>query len=245
MAKQNIKKILLGLNLKEKEAELYIACLQANPSTVTTLAKRARVQRTEVYSIADKLVQKGLFQRSQKDGKTSFFAVPPDTLVEIEKQRLYSLEQALPELKSFDNSDASKKPKILYFEGENAIEQINADTLKHTGEVLAFTTPNFVNKDNGQWSKEYIKKRVDLGNKARVIGESSTELLNLKKRDSQELRETKILPQDIFKSNIEIGMYDNKTFICDYKNNFGFIIEGEEISNVLKKIFNIVWNNKL
>jgi len=242
MAKQNIKKILLELNLKEKEAELYIACLQANPSTVTALAKRAQVQRTEVYSIADRLVQKGLFQRSKKAGKASFFAVPPDTLVEIEKQRLYSLEQALPELKSFDNSDTSKKPKILYFEGENAIEQINADTLKHSGEVLAFTTPNFVNKDNGQWGKEYIKKRINLGNKARVIGEFSAELLSLKKRDSQELRETKVLPQDIFRSNIEIGIYDNKFFVCDYKNNFGFIVEGEEISSVLKNIFDIIWN---
>ena len=242
MAIHNIHKILQDLNLKKKEVDLYLACLQSNPSTVTELAKKSKIQRTEVYGLANKLIQKGLFQTSQKASKVSFFALPPETLIEIEKRKLLSLEQAMPELKGFDNSNIIKKPKILFFEGDDAIEQINEDSLKHHGEVLAFTTPNFVKKNEGQWSKEYVNKRIALGNKARIIGEYSPELLKLQQLDTKELRSTKILPSDIFNSNVEIGIYGNKVFICDYKNDFGFTIEGEEISNTMKRIFEIVWS---
>ena len=68
-----------------------------------------------------------------------------------------------------------------------------------------------------------------MGNHVRVIGEDAPEIRELQGKDEEELRETRILSKDIFRSEIEIGMYGSKVFIIDYKGQFGFIIEDTEL----------------
>jgi hypothetical protein len=82
-----------------------------------------------------------------------------------------------------------------------------------------------------------------LRNKVRVIGEVSPEIQSLKQRDKQELRETRMLPKDYFHSNIEIGIYGSKVFVIDYKQEFGFIVESEEITRTMKMIFELIWGS--
>ena len=84
-------------------------------------------------------------------------------------------------------------------------------------------------------------KRKALGIKVRVIGEISPEVAKIKSCDREELRETKMLPKDIFSSEVEIGMYGNKVFFANYKDRFGLIVEDSEISKTLKNIFEIIW----
>ena len=80
-----------------------------------------------------------------------------------------------------------------------------------------------------------------MGNRVRVIGEDAPEIHGLKEKDATELRETRILSRNVFRSEIEIGIYGSKVFVIDYKEQFGFIIEDTEIARVMKMIFEIVW----
>jgi hypothetical protein len=76
-----------------------------------------------------------------------------------------------------------------------------------------------------------------------MIGEISPENIMLQKRDTSELRETRLLPKDIFASNIEVGMFGSTVYIVDYKELFGLIIESTEIARTLRMIFEIVWGS--
>ena len=107
--------------------------------------------------------------------------------------------------------------------------------------MLFFETPRVVTVDQHKLLKEYIKKRIELGTKARVIGELSPEIINMKARDQNEMRETRILPQTIFNSDVEIGIYGNRIYIINFKDEFGFIVEDSQITKTLKMIFEIVW----
>ena len=93
-------------------------------------------------------------------------------------------------------------------------------------------------------SKEYIKKRVKAGVRARVIGQASPEVLGLKRKDQAELRETRILPAELFSSEVEMGVCGNKVFASNYKKEFGLIIEDKDISSSLRKIFELIWNGE-
>ena len=114
---------------------------------------------------------------------------------------------------------------------------MNEDTLRHKCEIIGFTTPRFVSANEEKLSQEYIAKRKLLGIKVRIIGEVSPEVAKIKSRDNEELRETKMLPKDLFSSEVEIGMYGNKVFFANYKDQFGLTIEDSEISKTLKKYF--------
>lgn len=238
----NNKEILGQLGLNNKEVDIYLATLEQGLAPATTIAKTAGIQRTHFYDLAEKLLRLGLLKQVIKDRRRCFAALQPDKLISIYERRLELLKKAIPELESL-HSSSGQKPRIYYYEGRDGIEQINRDTLLHKGEIVGFTTPRFLTKHDEELSRLYIKKRINLKNKVRVIGEVSPEIQSLRQRDKQELRETRMLPKDYFHSNIEIGIYGNKVFVIDYKQEFGFIVESEEISRTMKMIFELIWGS--
>lgn len=236
----NINETLALFNLDEKESAIYLAALETGIATAREIAKRAGIQRTYFYDLSEKLLKLGLLQQISKGKKRYFQAAEPEKLLEMEEERLAELKNTLPELKALQNT-RGKKPKVYFFEGRSGIDQVNEDTLKYKGEILGFTTPRFVSADEEKLSREYIARRKSLGIKARIIGEVSPEMAKIKSRDKEELRETKMLPKDLFSSEVEIGMYGNKVFFANYKDQFGLIVEDSEISKTLKNIFEIIW----
>lgn len=238
----NIQEILSLFNLDEKESAVYMAALETGIATAREIAKRAGIQRTYFYDLSEKLLKLGLLQQISRGKKRYFQAAEPEKLLEIQEEKLRELKAALPELKALQNTKG-QKPKVYFFEGRAGIDQVNEDTLKYRGECLAFTTPRFVSAAEENLSREYIAKRKAGGIKVRVIGEVSPEMAKIKSQDKDELRETRMLPQDLYSSEVEIGMYGNKVFFANYKNLFGLIIEDSDISNTLKKIFELTWDS--
>jgi hypothetical protein len=49
------------------------------------------------------------------------------------------------------------------------------------------------------------------------------------------------VPHDKYYFSPEIDMYDNKIMIASWKEKLGVIIESEEISDAMKKIFELAW----
>lgn len=235
-----IKDVLKQFNLTEKEVSVYVAALELGTTTAASIAKKAGIQRTHFYDISESLINAGFLQRVSKENKRLYSAADPETLIEIEEKKIEKLKQTLPEFKALYNT-SGKKPRLTYYEGRSGIEQINEDTLRYKGEAVAFTTPRFVSFPSRSTGKTYIDQRIALGNRVRVIGEDAPEIHGLQERDKKELRETRVLSKDVFRSEIEIGIYGNKVFIIDYKEQFGFIIEDTEIARVMKMIFEIVW----
>jgi sugar-specific transcriptional regulator TrmB len=238
----SVQTTLEELGLGKKSIAIYLAALEQGEDSAGNIAKKSGIQRTAFYDIARQLVDAGFLLQNTDGKKILFRAASPETLLEIQKKRLEKLEHILPELQAMNNIKGVK-PRISYYEGRAGIDRINQDTLKYKGEIIGFTTPRFVNFNERQVSREYIEQRKAIKNKVRVIGEVSPEVLELQRRDKEELRETRLLPQTVFRSDIEIGIYGNKTFILDYKQEFGFIIESQEISSVLKMLFEIVWSS--
>lgn len=234
--------IFNNFGLESKEKDLYLASLELGVASASDIAKKAGIQRTHFYDLYKKLADIGLLQQIKRGSKNLFVATDPEKLLEIQKKKLKEIEDSLPELKALYNT-TGQKPKVFYFEGLAGIHQINSDLLNHEGDIIGFTTPRFVNMNSEKLSKEFIERRIKLGKKVKVLGQLSPEIISLKKRDEEELRETRILPENIFSSEVEIGIYNNRVFVANYKNAFGFIIEDTDFSNTMKKIFNLVWNS--
>ncbi|MBI2047780.1 MAG: hypothetical protein HYT27_01440 [Parcubacteria group bacterium] len=237
----NIKETLSELGLQEKESRIYVAALELGATSATDIARKAGVQRTHFYDIVEKLLAMGLMRQTAKGKHKLFSAANPEELLEVQKEKLKKLETVLPELKALYKT-VGEKPRVFYFEGQTGIDQINDDSLRYKGEMVGFTTPRFVVGHTRSTGKEFIKKRVALGKHSRVIGENSPEIHELQSRDKSELRETRILSPDVFRSDIEIVIYGNKVAFVDYKEEWGLIIEGIQIVSVLKMIFEIVWS---
>lgn len=237
-----ISNLLEQFGLKEKETKLYLACLEMGQSTASQLSKKTSIQRTLIYDIAQKLIDRGMMTSISKKNKSSFSAISPQSLLKLEEQKVSRLKKMLPQLEAMYGAGGGKA-KIYYYEGKAGIDHINNETLRYRGEIVGFTTPLYVNFQQKYISKEYADRRREIGNRVRIIGEQSPEIIELKRHDSDFFRETKIVSKNLFSSDIELGVYGESVFVIDYKEEVGFIIENKSTAKTLKRIFDLVWNN--
>ena len=234
--------IITELGYNEKEASIYLSLLEIGTADVSSIAKISGVPRTYVYDLAKKLVAAGVLLQTKKEKRIMYSAISPDVLLEKQRSKAEKLQEAMPELKALFNTSGNK-PRIYYFEGDAGIQKINEDTLNYKGEIVAFTSPRYLKYKAGRLHKQYVNQRLKKHNKARIIGEYSPEMIELKKLDEKENRQTRMIPPALFNSEIEVGMYGNKVSIVDYKENFGFIIESQEFSKMLKMVFELIWDS--
>lgn len=238
----DIKEVLKSFNIERKEAEVYIAALEMGIAPAAAIADKAGVFRTYFYEIADKLIAEGLLRQTKRGNKNYFTALGPQELIRLQEQKLENLKSAIPQLEAIHNT-REDKPKIYYYAGVRGIDEVNNDTLRHKGEMVAFSTPKFLTAKQKKLAAEYIAKRVAAKKKVRVIGEVSNEFMEAKREDSKVLRETRMLPINLFHSEIELGVYADKVSIINYKNEFGLIIEDKNTADVIKQIFELTWNS--
>ncbi len=237
----NIKSVLKNFNLKSIEIDVYLAVLKLGKASASQVAKSTNIKRTYIYDIAKSLEQKGLLTITFHKKKKQFVAQSPEKFKELQQENLKLLEQILPELKSMQRTTGIK-PVISFYEGFEGIKKINEDFACSGPEIVGFATDKFITAEEGELAKQLIKKRLKCGVTARFIGPVSEGIKVLVKNDKKENRQTKMIPQDLFKSDIEIVIYSgNKVAITNYKQEFGLIIESSDIAIVLKQLFEMIW----
>lgn len=102
--KMNLQVILQKIGLEEKEAKVYLALLGLGETTATKLAEATSIDRTLMYQITNKLIEKGLISYVIKEHIRYFSAADPDFLVRDLKEKEEELKSILPELKAKKNS---------------------------------------------------------------------------------------------------------------------------------------------
>src|SRR3990167_7127498 len=86
---------LLGdFGLNSKESAVYLACLALGNAGVTRIGEESGVQRTYVYGILEKLIDKGLVSEVETKGISRYSAVEPDNFYASQMEQLKRFESA-------------------------------------------------------------------------------------------------------------------------------------------------------
>ncbi len=239
---------LQGLGLTAKESTLYLASLElGEASPVSTLAKKAGLNRTTAYDILESLVKRGLVLASEHKGFRTYQAQEPEKLVAYlkeESQRFAHLaeeaKEILPELKSHYRA-LSDSPKIYFYEGEEGLIRVYEETLTSSEEILAYASDQ-TNQEAIPWYfPKYYKRRAEKKIPIRALFPDSPKDRERHALDGEELRTSRLVPKSRLDFTPEINIFDNKIMIADWKEKLGIIIESKEIAKVFKQTFELAW----
>ena len=238
-----LNKELEKIGLTQKEASIYLACLELTEATIGDIAKKSGVKRTTVYDIIDSLKEKGLVSSITKNKKLFYYAESPKKLENTldEKKRL--LENMMPELFSIANK-IDKKPKIKYFEGPEGMKDVFRDTLNYPDQEILSWFPQKTSIDVGKtfFYEEYFPKRIKKKIWVRAIAPKTEEMREYGEKDQKELRQTRFIEKEKFNSEVNIQLYGGyKTMIIGFDEEIGIIIESKKIYTALKSMFEIMW----
>ncbi|HEV7449172.1 MAG TPA: helix-turn-helix domain-containing protein [Candidatus Paceibacterota bacterium] len=246
----HIREFLLKFGLKQKEIDVYLACLELGGASVMTLAKRAGTKRPSTYLILEDLVKKGLVDSMKTKHGITYHPLHPKKVATQISNLQNEYAEVLPGIMGLYR-DKDDKPIIGVYEDYDVYERIADEVREHVAsgkEALYFgnsehfyTKPKKVatwfatmkNKrshcreilcGDGPVQKEYAKRVAALGNP------------NFK---------VKHLAKPASPVATEFGVWGNKVvfFSGTGKDLFTIVVESKKMADTQRAIFEQMWSS--
>ncbi|EKD58616.1 MAG: transcriptional regulator, TrmB [uncultured bacterium] len=231
------------MGLGGKKADVYLAALELGSSSVIEISKKAGIKRTTCYDILLDLIHEGLISETSKGKKRLFVGEDPEKIQRNLKNKERLFAEILPQLQSINNVRGSK-PKIRFYEGKEGIKEVYEDTLKYNKEILGFASYDVIGIMGKEWANEYLAKRIKNGIYGKgIIPGTEPMLRDYISKDQEQRRSTKVIDAKKYPFSIEINIYGHQSVaLMSAKEEIAVIIEGAEIHNTMKLIFELIWD---
>ena len=238
--------VLHQYGFSEKEAKVYLACLELWTAPASTIARRVDENRVTVYSVLKVLKKRGIVYESLKKGTTYYTAIEPTLFFDQQQSKLKQLEEKMPELMALVNMHSSK-PKIQFFEGVEWLKHLYLDTLCSDDDILAFLATKTISEELRVFlDNVYVPARLERWISAKVLiswGDVDSEY---SKVSSHADREVRIVQDSLFSVDNEINMYGkDKIAMMLYSEHemCGLLIQSKALFSTMKNIFELIWKH--
>lgn len=235
----NLQKTIENLGLNEKQAKVYLACLELGSATVAEVAEKAEVKRTSIYNFLEELIAKGYLSEIKQDDKILLVAEDPKALEQKAKNHLESVQGVMPELMAMFNRSGNK-PKVHFYQGIAGIKKIYEETLKSQEPIYAFSDFEKMMPLMEEWMWDYAQRRAASGISFLSIAKDGPWARKAEAKGEEQRRKMKIAKDVGF--DTEINIYENKVALLSFERPFaGVIIEDIAIARTLKSIWQMLW----
>lgn len=236
-------KKLQALGMDDKELRFYLAALELGSASVTEVAMRAGVSRTNGYDLLERLERRGLVaQESEGAGTRRVIPEDPSVLLRDWERRKLVLNELVPELRSLYNG-SPRKPRTRIYEGTEGINRALWETLECRSKVLmgVLSMHELLEVPGPQWMDGFIAERVKRGIQLKVIRSPMRETENIWPSSAEELRELRFAP-----ANLDLGMTmyindDKVTYVSSKAENYALVIESRELASLNRAFFQSLW----
>ena len=248
MNKEELEKLLEELGIIGNEARVYLACLELGPTTITRIARKAKVERATVYAILERLKEKGLVTINVKESDRHIQVESPDKLLVFSKHKKRAIEEkehqfkeVLPDLLASVNQ-RGKQPKVKFYEGkEQYIEIFDHIIDEAKGEMYYVgDVDRFVHMVSREFERNWVKRRMRKKIFIKLLINKGQYYPEYKKRDSQELRETRFYPENI-KFEASFLLWSNKIALWNPVVPLAIVIEDGIIVKMFREMFLGLW----
>lgn len=239
----DIKQVLSDLGINKTKAEVYLAALELGRAKVRAIADKVGIPRTTANEVLEQLAKRGLILKIQHGRTLIFEAEPPTKLKLLLKEQEHKLDEVMPELKLLFNS-AGIRPRIRFYEGIEGMKEVFKDTLSVKNKILRgiLSMEDLYQTPGKKFMDEYVEKRIAVGIKLQVIRSEIKEVEETWASSQTENRELRYAPKNMI-FPMTLYLYDSKIGIIGTKReNFGIIIESEDLYQTLNNFFEITWD---
>ncbi len=251
-------KDLTQSGLSPKAALVYAFLLKEGGAYPSAIAAKTRLNRSTVYKVLAELTIQGLVNEIERGKKLYYTAENPSRIVrfasrkaETAKDAAEHAEQLLPNLLELFEARGAK-PRMRYFEGQDAVLSIYEDHIAKTKpyEMLAIAnSTDVLSYLPEQFYRKFRKRKVELGITTRGLipeSEASRGIISglyseVPKRFQPVVR---YLPAGKFPLSGEIVIYrTDRVSIVEVGSGHisGIIVEGAGFNAMMRSIFELAW----
>ena len=236
---------LKSIGFVDKEALLYLAALELGEASVSELARKAKLKRTTIYPLLEKLCARGALAKTRLKKQVRYVAENPRSILKQIKENVVEFESVLPDLEEYRTS-IYQKSRVYYLYGVSGFKQLWEKVFAAKEKEYRIITQgeNFLDFVKEKYIlEEIIKRKRELGIKSRQLISDSQYAREIIAKDGRENRASKILPPYYKIPFTEIVCGDFVAFIPPRFEELIFIIEDERFAKTRKSLFEILWDS--
>ena len=235
------QKILTNLGLTEKQAKIYLACLELGQASVLKISRHTGIKRATIYINLDEMVEKGFIKEVPKKTTTVYTAVEPKSLLYNLQQKEKDLADLLPYLQAKYNR--GEKPSIAFYEGKESVKTIYYE-IYSAEEIMFFATSmSDFQKEFSESFNYGLRKFKKEKTKVREIVSSAPGDIKYAKENQNKIHQIKIAPSHL-KFFADSAIYNNKLVISSIRDKFyAIVIEDKKIVDSYRSIFELAWQS--
>lgn len=235
--------------LSPEQALIYEVLLKNGALPAGDISKKSQLKRGLTYKVLDELVALGLAKKNEKGKVLRFEPTHPLQLKELaekKEQEAKVAQEALGGIISNLTSDfnlISGKPGMRYYEGKEAVRMLGVDSLEAKTDILTYIDSELMDKYLPKENAEYIKKRVQLGLRKRIISPDNAYNRALKLDYKNRLAAIRLVKDFVAPFTTVTQIYDKKiSYLTLHQGTLiGIIIENPYISQMHRVLFERIW----
>lgn len=244
---------LRKIGLTEGESKVYLALLEIGASTTGPIVDKARVARSKIYHILERLIEKGLVTIVLEKHIKHYQAADPDRLLthiseterKLQENKKF-IQSILPELQAHKNKGPLEEAEIYRgVEGVKTARELALKVLKK-GDTFYVLGGNRTNQLvlQAYW-KDFHQRRKAKGINAKyIIQEDSRESMGKEKPYSEGkhmLMEVKFFD---LPGPVHIDIFGDYVVTCIMQGSYvSFLIKNKFVADYYRSYFERVWKS--
>lgn len=235
------QKILTDIGLSNNEAKVYLTLLETGHTTISNIAKKCDIHRSNVYDSIKKLIDKGLVSHVKRNDVSYYESCHPDFLLRLVQQKENTLRDILPSL-ALRKQMTSNTSEAHIFEGVTAFVNILYEFLKYNEQILVFGIPKEAPEKMKTKIPHFHTERINKGvSMLHIYNYDATD--RIKELNEWNLTKAKSLPEKI-SSNVSTNICGDQVVLTLWTNPVISIqIKNQIIADSYKEYFWILWKH--
>lgn len=250
-----LKEALDEIGLSGAEKTFYISVLRSKEPLVSEVVKLSGLQRPTAYQALKRLKHRGLLSTDTKTYKQRVTVVSPTKLIQLVSKKQRDIRKLELRLKDHQESlqqlfrTSFSPPVVQQFEGPEKYRELAELTLACKSKVIRYlgNIDDYLRVVGEEYDRnEYLPERLAYGIRLRVICNETSYLAKVGMRDSEELRERKVIPRTKFAIDSSMAIFDHTViFYSKPEEQLALMITSSSTVSLLKNLFDELWKKKI
>ena len=232
-----VKRSLEEVGFDEKEIQVYLSLLKIGETTATKISKETKIERTLVYYIIEKLINRGLVSFKLKNNVKYYSASNPEKILEEIREKEKAFLKVLPFLEQIKKQAYEEDVRVDIYKETAGLKAVMNDMFKRAREFLVLGEQGQIQKHYPIIYQQYLRRLKDHKIKEKVIIREDLRGKIWKSKNS----DFRYISKDLLSPTTTL-IYEDKILITLWeKPMFNILITSKKVADSFRSYFNHFW----
>ncbi|MCF7865481.1 MAG: helix-turn-helix domain-containing protein [Candidatus Pacebacteria bacterium] len=232
---------LIQYGLTERQAKVYMVCLEFGVASIQQISKRLQVARSSCEATLGQLQAKGFISVHKNKTVRKYSPEDPKHVLKSAEQKVKALSSSLPDLTGIFLKNRTI-PSVRMYEGKNGLWSVLEEILSEAKILYGFGSADALFDTIGETFPEFRRQRIQKKILIKIILKDSVKARQRQEAGPSELRDVRII-KDTGNFASLMFMWNSKIASFSLGDEIvAVIIESKEIAEGQMAMFNFTWN---